>query len=297
MAVALLTVAAAAQPESVETEAFVTVIGGRGEVMRVYAEGTSKITREFSFDTNMIGPGEGVRTAEDTTAVLVLPGYGAVVYLEETSELRLEEPAVPETGVDLLVILVKGRASVIRKPGNVHWLVVAAEAEAPETKGFTLSSGASLFVEARAEGVVFATRAGEAWYYSGQVPANRLIDPSGELIDKSGVAVPQGQRVSTQAPIRPVPDEEAAIVVPTRLHDDMGDFALTQSHLWLEKAEQGEFTPVRGPTRGAPKVLGAEFEPSLAFDQPRPALAARVPRPRRRAVQTTISPAQTFVES
>jgi len=297
VAIASLTVAASAQPESVETDAFVTVIGGGGEVMRVYAEGASEITGEFSFDRNMIGPGEGVRTTEDATAVLILPGYGAVVYLEESSELRLEEPAVPGTGVDLLVVLARGRASVIRKPGNVHWLVVAAEAEAPEAKGYTLSSGASLFVEARADGVVLATRAGEAWYYSGQVPAGRLIDASGEPIDKSGVPVPQGQRVSTQVPIRPVPDEEADIVVPTRLYDDMGAFALAQSHLWLEKAEQGEFTPVRGPTRGAPKVLGAEFEPSLVFDQPRPALAAPAPRPTRRAVQTTRSPAQTLVES
>lgn len=297
VAVAFSAVAAAAQPESVETEAFVTVVGGRGDVMRVYADGTSKITGEFSFDRNMIGPGEGVSTSEDASAVLVLPGYGAVVYLEETSELRLQEPAAPETGVNVLLILAKGRASVIRKPGNVHWLVVAAEAVAPETTGYTLSSGASLFVEARADGVVFATRAGEAWYYSGQVPADRLIDPSGELINKSGVAVPQGQRVSTLAPVRPVPDEQAAVIVPARLYSDMGDFALAQSHLWLEKAEQGEFTPVRGPTRGAPKVLGAEFEPSLAFDQPRPAIAAPAPRAARRAVQTTMSPAQTLIES
>ncbi len=298
VAVALVSTAAPAQSESADRAAFVTVVGQRGEVMHVDAAGESRIAPDvFSREQNRIGPGERVRTTSQGSAALVLPAYGAVVYLEGSSELRLMEPSAPDSGVSVFLLLTKGRAAVIRRSGHVEWLLVAAEAEAPGVAGYTLSKGASLFVEAGAHGVTFAARAGNAWYYAGPVPAGALIDASGEPADQSGVQLPQGQRISTQAPPRPVPDGEAGMVVPPQLDIDMWTFARAQGNQWLEQAERGDFTPVRGAARAAPEMLRAELEPSLKFDQPRPVLVAPAARAVTRAIQAARSPAQTLVES
>jgi hypothetical protein len=185
----------------------------------------------------------------------------------------------------------------VRKPTSTHWLLLAAGPELGGAVGYTLSKGASLFVEAGEHSVTFASRQGGALYFPGRVPAGVLIDASGEPVDKSGVTVRQGQRIVAQAPMEPEPDGQADVVVPAELPGDMRAFALAQSENWLKAAEQGDFTPVRGATRAAPEMLGAEFEPSLVFDQARPVVAAPSPRGVTGAVGTTMNPAQTLLES
>jgi len=296
-AVAWMSMAARAQPESADLAGFVTMVGGAGESTRIEAEAMSAIPELFSYVQNRIEPGEGVRTGEGSTAVVFLPAYDAVVHLGGESELHLVEPSTLDSGVGIFVVLASGRASVVRKPGSMHWLLLAVEAEATGAAGYTLSKGTSLFVEVREDNVTFASRNGDALYFSGRIPAGVLIGATGEPIDKSGVLLPQGRRIVTQAPIRPVPDEEADIVVPVQLRDDMETFALTQSEQWLYEAEKGDFTPVRGAARAAPEMLGAEFEPSLVFDQAKPVLAAPAPRLVTSAVRTSLSPAQTLIES
>lgn len=295
--VAWMCTAASAQPDYMDLAAYVTMVGGRGEVVRVDAEETSRIPELFSFDENRIGPGQALRTSPDSTAVLTMPAYDAVIYLEGSSELRVEEPAVPDAGVELLLTLASGRASVVRRSESERWMLVAGEADAPGEAGYVLSQRASLYVEADPRGVTFAVRSGDAIVFAGAVPAAVLIDDSGMPVDRTGVTLPEGQRVSMRGVLQPVADEQADVVVPAGLREQVSSFALTASYRWLHEAEKGDFIPVRGAARAAPGVLGGEFEPALAFDQPRPVAATSAPRAITTPVRSSLSPAQTLVES
>ena len=289
-----------AQSEPEDLAAFVTVVGGAGAV-RVEAEAPVRITVEgysFELERNRIALGEGVRTYPDGSAVLILPYYDAVVYLEGSSELRIAEPAMPGSGIDLIVRISTGRVWVIRKPGNERWLLIAGgKGGAAAPAGYTLSKGASLFVEADSRGVTFAVRSGEGRFFRGQVPAAVLIDASGQLADRTGELLSEGHRVSTQDPAGPAPDADAATLVAGGFSADTDKFALARSAHWLQEAERGDFTPVRGGARASPRLLAVELEPTLAFDQPRPVFTAPAPRAAPSPVRVTLSPSQALIES
>lgn len=166
VAVAGFNAAAPAQPDPA---AFVTTVAGKGAVRVGEGEPSQIAPTSFSFEQNGIRPGEGVRTADDGMAALMLPDCDAAVHLDSSTELRVVEPA--DSGVGAYLVLVGGRVSVVQKPDHDQWLLVAAEAGAAGVAGYTLSKGASLFVEADAEGASFAARHGEALYFPGKVPA------------------------------------------------------------------------------------------------------------------------------
>jgi hypothetical protein len=297
IAVTALSAVTLGQPEDADTPAFVTVVTGGG-AERVRGESSSRIDPAvFSLEQNGLGPGDGIRTVPDGTAIVMLPGASAVAYLEGSTELRVMQPSTPDRGVSVSLIVTKGRVSVVQKLDADRWLLVSAGPAEDKAVSYTLSKGCSLFVDAGAGGVSFAARRGDALYFSGPVPAGALVDASGKPIGTAGTALPQGQRISVQAPDKPVPDKDANIVVPGRHTDDTYSFGLVHSDQWLQRAEEGDFTPVRAATRGAPEVLMVEMEPSLAFDQPRPVSVAPSPRAAPSAVRTTASPAQNLIQS
>jgi hypothetical protein len=274
---------------------FVTVIGGEGGVTRVVDDESAPIPARFSFDQSAIGPGESVQTAADATAVLVLPGFDTTVYLGGSTKWLASDLRGTDTGVSMKLECDGGSASIIRKLQSPDWMLLVARAGA--ARGYTLSRGASLFVEMSEQGVSFSARSGDAWFFAGDVPEGRLVDESGNLIDDSGVHLAQGQRVTSTAPAAATADEEAGTIAPPGMRDDLETFALAQSDQWLQQAERGDFTPVRGPGRAAPEVMQGGLEPSLAFDQPRPVLTGPAPRPTAGAVRTTLDPAQSLVAS
>ena len=287
---------AAAQSKRSEEAAYVTVVGGTGDVTRLIGDQVSELAA-FSLEDSRLTPGDGVRTGPDTTAVLLFPGSDAVVYLAESSEVRIARSTTPDRGVGLVPILRQGRVSMIRKTGSTQWLAVAAQAQTGAAAAFMLSRDASLVAESFGDQVTFAVRQGAALYFAGTVPAAPMIDALGEPVDASGILVSRGERVAAGAPPTPEPEEAAGPVVPGQLGDDLWTFALAQGNRWLEDAEKGDFTPVRGAARGAPQPLAPELEPELAFDQPRPVIATSAPRLAVTALRTTLSPAQTLAES
>ena len=292
---------AVAQPEPKELAAFVTVVGGAGAV-RLETEPPVRITvEEYAFDPdkNRIGVGEGVGTEQDGSAVLILPDYAAVVYLEGSSELRIVEPAMPGSGIDLIVRITSGRAWVIRKPGNERWLLIAGGSDdGTASPGYTLSKGASLFVEADSQGVSFAVRSGEGRFFRGQIPAAVLIDASGQLVDRTGELLAQGLRVSTREPGGPAADADAGTLVADGLRADTDKFALAQSDDWLKEAERGDFTPVRGSARAAPQLLAAaKLGESATVYEPRMVFAAPAPRAAPSPVRVSLSQSLALLES
>jgi hypothetical protein len=212
--------------------------------------------------------------------------------------LRIEEPAAADAGVDVLYVLAQGQASVVRSNESDKWLALAAETIVPDTApSYSLSQRASLVVEVGVGGVVFATRRGEARVFRGPVPEGALIDESGKPVDRPSVRLPEGHRLVAHGPFEPTADEDARVVVPAPLSERVSRFALAQCYRWLQEAEKGDLIPVRGGSRAAPGVLGAQMEPSLAFDQPRPVAVSSAPRAVTSPVRTSMSPAQTLVES
>lgn len=294
--IAALTLSAAGRGQDAG-EAYITVLGGGG-AERLTAEGAAPIDpTRFSLDRNQLNASDGLRTVADGTAVVVLPGLDALVYLEPATELRLGTPPAADSGVALIIGVVSGRATVVQKATSQHWLAIEAGSKSGGPAAYTLSKGAALFIESGPDGVSFASRRGQGSLYKGLVPAAKLIDASGALAGASSVTVAEGKRMTVRAAAQPAAENDAGAVVPTGLGDTVRTFATNQSARWLEAAERGDFTPVRGAARGAPELLSAGFEPAMVFDQPRPALTTATARPADTAVRPTLDPSQALTQA
>ena len=232
----------------------------------------------YAFDY-VLQPGETIVTADDGAAVLMLPGYETVIHLgdgQSRSELALAEASGLDSGVPLGLTLTAGHALIVRKPSDQRWLLFAGRSAAAEA--YVLSRGASFVARADADEVTFSVSHGEVVYFSGP-PAQRLIDEAGELIDRTGVVIPAGQRVSAGAPAQAVPDAESVPQAINRLNDGLYAFGLQKGRQWVEQAEQGDLIPAKGAVRGAARVFAAEVGvPRATFDQPRSVAVVTTPR-------------------
>ena len=143
-------------------------------------------------------------------------------------------------------------------------------------------------------GSSFSVMRGAAAFVPGPLPDTR----PGELA--GAVELTAGQSISTKAPGTPVPyDAHAAAEVCSLLDSDIYAFGVSQSTQWVKRAERGDFTPVRArESRAAAELVGTEFTPTQAFDQPQQLLAVTAPQGAAvTAVRTIVSPAQSLVES
>jgi len=236
---------------------------------------------EWGYETYdyVLRPGETIVTAEDGTAVLMLPGYETVVHLGDgsgSSQLILEEVPALERGVPIGLTVERGPALIVRKPGDRRWLLVACRSGA--TQGYVLSRGASFVARVGADALTFSVSQGEAVYFAGP-PAGRLIDEAGELIDRAGVVIAPGQRLSVEAPAQPTPDTASVPRALNRMNEGLYAFGLTKGEQWVERAEQGDLIPARGPIRGVPRALAEQVGvPRATFDQPRSVAVVSTPR-------------------
>ena len=269
--------------------AYVTIVSGDGATRG--ADGAAFPTKhnefsddEFADQHNVVTPGDSVVTLEDGSAVLTLPDIGVVVHVERASELQYLPVLDNDVGASLR--LLKGRAHIsTRQPSDV-WVVVAGGSEGG---GYTLSKGASLALSVDANAVTVAVVRGEAYYFAGDVPAGRLLDDAGEPADKTGVLLPQGHHITSGQALEPVAGVPEALTASTGWQQTTGAaYAFGLKTQWVAQAAQGDFTPVRGATRGSaaifpPDVGGA---PQFTFDQPRSAAVAPAQAGAPRAVRT-----------
>ncbi len=287
-----------APAQSDEPVGYVTVLTGAGAA-RLDSGGPVQLDRlEFLPEENGLELGEGVATAPQGTAVVVMARYGATAYLQSDSRLNLREAPAQASRVDLVLQLSEGRASVVRKASAAGAVVVAGESDA--AAGYVILRAGSIVVTALGATVTFAVEHGTATFFPGSVPDAAMIDPSGKPLDASGLTLHAGQGITTQAPTEVTPyDAESVATVSAEMHNDMYAFGIEQSTQWVKRAEQGDFTPVRaGRGRAAVELVGTDFAPSQAFDQPQQLLAATAPLGRPVAVtRAVISPAQSLVES
>lgn len=293
VAATLVAAPALAQPQELQRVGYVTVVGGTGAGLTGVDQAELLTAASLAPSNNKLVAGHGLRTGADGTAVVLLPGFETVVYLEPESELLLPAKSASDGGATLAILA--GRVSVVPKPRNNRWLVVSVHAGG-RAAGYTLSQGASLFIEAGEDHSTVSVRLGSAIFFPG-VAGPDVLDASGQPANRDGVLLGEGQQISVQAQAQAAQDPEAGVVVPRRLGDDVLAFAVARTGLWLDRAEKGDFTPVKTASRGAPELLSAAFEPRLVFDQARPVLAQPARGQRTTTEQPLLSPTQTLARS
>jgi len=285
----------AAHAQSDRPVAYITVLTGDGTTRD---DGTPVPTGDtaFSDESHGLRPGDGVRTTDSDSAVVALPDFGTVVHLGPASELRIDRALQLENALPAALTLLKGQAQVVQRPSEARWMLLAAAHE--ERRAYTLSKGASLVVRVEADEIRFTVTVGEAQFFSGAIPDGAVLDASGRPAGGWGVPIPEGHTLSTKNPAQTLPEADAARSAGERLSSDCFRFALRKSAQWVERAEQGDFTPVRGPARGAAQFFAAGLTAEFAFDQPRSQVVAPAPRAPATAITTPqVNQARALIES
>lgn len=250
----------------------------------------------YSDFDNGLAAGDSVITPAGSTAIVTLPQFGIVARMAPESELTINASAALDSHVNTTLSIRRGSAHVVRRTGDDRWMLVAGESAGGS--GYAMTRGASLSVHIDASGVTFTAVSGDAICFAGPVPAGALVDESGKLIDKNGTALPEGHRVST-ATMGQTTREDVADTLSAAMNRDLYAFGLKNSAVWVKRAEEGDFTPVRGEERGEGEFFRGTVGTEFAFDQPRSVIAAPAPRtltpPLRQAA--VVSTTQALLES
>ncbi len=239
---------------------------------------------------------ERIVTGPEGGATLSLTDRATIVHLgpDTTCSFFAQRDLADDAGG--FVHVQQGRAEVLRRRSDNRWMVTAA-GNGP-SGGYMLSQGASFVVQVEGDVVSISVIQGEGWAFRGAVPAGALLDESGTPRDRSGVRIAAGQRVVLGAAEAEADAQADAARSGDRRRQDVYAFALTCGGNWLHRAEQGDFTPVRGESRGPSDLVRGEVSTELAFDQPRTPVLALVPRvvtqPLRSAL---VNPARALIES
>lgn len=272
MAVLLVSNNTWGQPDASEPLGYVTALTGGGATRGADGE-PFEIGRFLTAEKNWIRDGESVVTLDDGEAVVMLPDYGTAVRLAASSELVLTWRGDLSNDVPIKLTLRRGRASMLRRATDERWIVL--EAVGPQSRAYTISKQASLTVAVDADGVSFGSVAGSASFFSGDIPDERLVDDTGQLIDQPDQQIGEGMSISTQQPDVPVADDDNRMAAMKNMDDNLYRFGLDRSTKWVESAEQGDFTPVRAEAQGAEEFLSAELSSGVAFDQARSQVIAQ----------------------
>ena len=267
MAAGVLCSWANAQPREGDTVGFVTVLVGGGATLGAGGPAYSDDAGKFRESTHGVRVGERVVTGPIGSAVVYLSAYGIVIHIGPDTEVSFAAMTGLSNEVPVVVRVFRGRAQAVRKAADKAWFLFAGGSGT--SGGYTLSKGASQIVEVDAESMSVTSTGGEVLFFEGSPPGGALIGDDGEPIDRTGVLVGQGQRVSQRVPeVKPEP--ATADAAWGRVLGDMYAFAVHQSGQWVEQAEQGDFTPVRSQPSGAARDLGVQVgETRQSFDQPR----------------------------
>lgn len=288
-AVVALSNASLAQIDQSPPVAYVTVLTGSGATRGVSGPSFPTAIRLFNDRNHGLRPGDTVATLDDGTAVVLLPDYKIVVHQDPTTQLQLGDVSTRDNVIPVSLTVIEGSVHVVRKPAaqfqsDKAWLVIAG-GTGPAI-GYTLSKEASLVIQAGANGVTFTVTGGQATFFSGRIPGGPLIGPDDQPVDKTGVVLTQGQRISTQRPAAAETDQETPRLAWKRMTEDLDQFSLAHSNSWVERAEKGDFTPVRGEAATGAGDFGVEIgKPRQTFDQPRTTVTSPAPRSVVTAVQ------------
>lgn len=286
--------------QEMEPVAYVTVVTGAGATRGASGPAFPTEPGGFSDERSGLAVGERVHTLDGSAATLVFPASGIVVRLEQSSELSLNALPVVDNALEVSLTLLRGRVYVARRQSDTRWLLVAGTCDAG--RGYTMSRGGAISVSVDADGVAFAAVRGDVVFFKGDAPAEAPVDQAGELTDTTGIPLPEGHHVTTRMRYEPapaIPETLRGPVAAGALAGTLYALGLQASEEWVERAEQGDFTPVRAVSRGTPELFAPEpLGPELTFDQPRSPIVAPAPRAGVQAVQTQgVNPVRALLET
>jgi len=251
----------------------------------------------FSDFDNGLAAGQSVVTGADGTAVITLPTFGTVIHLEASSEIAVNRLPSLSAEVPVSFALRSGGALVVRRGSEERWFLIAGAAAS--NQGYALLQGASLVVRVEPDGVTFAGLKGTSLCFQGAVPGGALIAATDKPVAPSGVSLLDGQSVSTKTWAPPATNRLAEGMAAS-MAGAMYSVGLAAGTQWIQQAEQGDLTPVRGAGRGSPELLRGEITAGLAFDQPRSVVTAPTTRTVTQPIRTAptaVSVAQSRLES
>ncbi len=275
---------------------FVTVQTGDGATRGLEGSAFDARMESFSDATHGVSVGDEVATNRDATAVVTLPEYGSIVQLDSSTLMTLSEDRLGGMGFPATVSVSEGSLTVLRKSSDDRWMVVSGVNR--RGAGFVLFRKGSIRLTVDRRDISCLAMLGEVIWFDGELPDGPIVDADGDITLEGGTNVPAGSRVSARLEDERVSADPAAIgTTYAGLLNSIDEFGVDQSGLWVERAEQGDFTPVRGSSRAAAEAFSSEIGVSQsAFDQPRSVVVAPAPAVRTVTVRTT-SPSQTLIES
>ncbi len=292
---------ASGQIDGSESLGFVTAQTGRGATRGLDGDPFDTRADSFSDVSNGLSVGDGVATYRDSTAVVTLPDYGAIVQLGGSTEFELTEDRLGGLGFPATMTISSGTVSVLRRGDADRWmLLVGQHRRNARNAGFVLVRNGSVTLTVDRSDISCLALAGEAIWFDGAPPAGPLINASGAVVPQGGLAIPQGSRVVAQrVDDRISQDVDSVSLAYSGVVDTMYAFGLDQGSQWVRQAEQGDFTPVRGSSRAAAEAFSAQVGVSQsAFDQPRSQVVAPAPTTSIRTVTAANSnPANALIAS
>ena len=289
--------------------AYVTVVTGGGATHIPKGDSFPARPGKFQPYPNGIFRDEGVKTAPDGEAIVMMPTNGIAIHLEPDSVLEFVDWPTMAAEVPVALLLRQGQAYVIRREGDDQWLLCGAESG--EARAWTLSNNASMVVTADAEGqeVTFVLSDGQATYYpgaipfglsvddAGAVPPGLFLDESGQLLERTGVPLSAGQRVSTQAPAEVVADALSGLTASEGMVENMYAFGLSHGQELIEDTEKGDFTPVRESGQAPAQAFGGRVPAAFTMAVPRFAMVV-TPQTTGTAIRVSpVSPARKLLAS
>ncbi|MCH7993410.1 MAG: hypothetical protein IIB57_03090 [Planctomycetes bacterium] len=274
---------ATAQPTGVVTVASNATIGRGGQ-------SPSSVPLDFQLEDRTVGVGDEVLTLAGGSATLRFADYGTVVNLWPDSKLLLENSPPRAKHVALGLRLSQGTALLTRKafgPG-----LVAIVGGSGQGQGHVLLEEGSVLVSLEGTKVVVEVLQGSARFIDGPLPdapsdrAGQVLDAGQRMTGGAGGAVERPARAQVDATWQSVQDSTYA-------------YGVTRAEDWVERAERGDFTPVKSAeSRAEPELVGTDFVPPQAFDQPTSlAAVTTIQATSVQSLRTVISPVQGLVES
>ncbi|MCH8146949.1 MAG: hypothetical protein IH987_03020, partial [Planctomycetes bacterium] len=206
----------------------------------------------FQLTDRTIVAGDAVSTGQGGSAAVRFADYGTVVNLCPESKLLVENLPPRAKHVALGLRLEQGSAVLTRKafgPG-----LVAIVGDSGHVQGHVLLAEGSVVISVQDTKVVVEALQGSARFINGPLLDAPLAQGDGRLLST-------GEQVTAGADEAPMPVAPGrAENVWRQIHERTYAFGIQRSTQWIERAERGDFTPVRsGESRAEPELVGTDF--------------------------------------
>ncbi len=275
---------ATAQPAGVVTVATNVTIHRSGQP-------PSSVPLVFRSEDRIVGAGDEVATLSGGSAVIRFADYGTIVNLWSESRLLLEIVPSRAKHIALGLRLGQGTAVLTRKASGPG--LVAIVGDSGQVQGHVLLEEGTVVISVEGTKVFVEALQGSVRFIDGPLLDAPLDQGAGQVLNT-------GQRMTAGAGGSVERSERGQVEAAWQsLQDSTYAFGVRRAEDWVERAEKGDFTPVKSAeSRAEPDLVGTDFVPPQAFDQPTQLAAVTTLQGTSvQSLRTVVSPVQGLVES